>query len=492
MTDFPQIRLLHISDLHFGRNHICNPEERTFAKTGIRSLKELIREDLESPDWKKSVWAIQTKERPTPLLIAVTGDLAHTADAKEFDDANDFLRELIAKPILGSEVDLRNVFIVPGNHDVVFDKPNPEHRFAPYCQFYNKLFSKIQPGQRAYARPEEAHKLTRIHSFPDYHFLVAEINSSYYVEKETIDESRGQVDQEAIAALRRDLDACGPKADNWIKIALVHHHPILLPSFIEAGRGVDSVLNARSLLRLLRDNGFQVVFHGHKHFPQIFSYDPDSAWATAEAAAPQIVVAGGSCGSRDLPEGTQKRNTYNLVTIKWNPKALQARVQVVTRGLTRTGPDGDLDSDQWSWKTLRTFDKILSPYENLPLPITSKRIPFPVGGDTLETAREAQYQALRLNMPVVEVLPSLMPGQGSEARVWLVRHRHHKEFPIRVTWSAGRYFERKVLQATAEPDFAVSFHYWGPVLIQVELEFADGHKAQAYVYARLPDSTKRR
>lgn len=84
-------------------------------------------------------------------------------------------------------------------------------------------------------------------------------------------------------------------------------------------------------------------------------------------------------------------------------------------------------------------------------------------------------------MPVVEVLPSLMPGRGYEARAWLVPHHYHKEFPIRVTWSAGRMFYRKILGAEAAPDFTVSFHYWGLMLIQAELEFADNVKARAYV-----------
>ena len=491
MTSLLQLRLLHISDLHFGKSHICTPEDRTGGTRGIPALKELLRRDLESSDWRSSVWAIQTQD-PTPLLVAVTGDLSQTADPNEFDQAHDFLRSLAERPVLGSQIDFRHVFVVPGNHDVVFDKPNPEHRFAPYCHFYNKLFRQIQPDERPYARPDEAHELNQIHAFPESRFLVAEVNSCYYVEKETIDESRGQVDPGAIAALRRGLEAYGDESNQWIKVALVHHHPVLLPSFVEPGRGVDSVLNAKSLLRLFRDSGFQLVLHGHKHFPQVFSYDPDSAWATAEAAIPQLIVAGGSCGSRGLPEGTHKCNTYNLITVKWNPKALQARVQVVTRGLTRTGPDADLDPDQWSWKSLRTFDKILSPYENLPLPRSAERVPFPKSADPLEKAREQQYQALRFNMPVVEVLPSLMPGQGYEARAWLVAHRHRKEFPIRVVWSAGRMFDRKVLGFEGAPDFAVSFHYWGPMLIQAELEFKDGEKAQAYVYARLPDSTTRR
>ena len=489
MTSLPQLRLLHISDLHFGRNHICTPEDPSAASRGIPPLEQLLRSDLESSDWQKIDWAIQTEDvEPTPLLIAATGDLTQGADPGEFDQAHCFFRRVVAQPMLGSQIEPRHIFVVPGNHDVVFDQKNPEHRFAPYCQFYNKLFKDIQPEQRPYARPEDAHELNQIHTVPESQFLVAEINSCYYVEKETIDESRGQIDSEAIAALRRRLDGDDQYKD-WIKIALIHHHPVLLPSFVEPGRGVDSVLNAKSLLRLLRDNGFQLVLHGHKHYPQVFSYDPESAWATARTAMPQMIVSGGSCGSRALPEGTQKCNTYNLITIKWNPSALQARVQVVTRGLIRTGPDADLDPDQWSWTTLRIFNRILSPRENLPEPRSVSPVPFPEDPDPLEEARDKKYQDLRMNMPVVEVFPSLLPGQGYEARAWLVRHRYHRESPTRVTWSAGPRFKRKIIGAEAKPDFAVSFHYWGPMLIQVELEFEDGEKACGYLYARLPDST---
>ncbi len=489
MTNLPQLRLIHLSDLHFGRNHICAPEDTTGASRGIPPLKELLQRDLASPDWGSTSWAIQSPKRPpTPLLIIATGDLTQGADASEFDQVHDLLSTLVGQEQLGSKIDLRHVFVVPGNHDVVFDKDNPEHRFAPYCQFYNKLFREIQPTDRPYVRPEESHGLNRIHAFPESQFLVAEINSCYYVERETIDESRGQVDAGAIAELRSALEIYGTECDEWIKIAIIHHHPVLLPSFIEPGRGVDSVLNARSLLRLLRDNGFQLVLHGHKHYPQVFSYDPESAWATSHSAIPQLIIAGGSCGSRELPAATQQCNTYNLLTVKWNPRALQARVQIVTRGLTRTGPDADLDPDQWSWKTLRVFDKGLSLFKNFPAPKSSRRVTFPEPRDAFEDDRDNQYKKLRQNMPVVEVVPSLMPGQGYEACAWLVPHRYHKESPVRVIWSAGPLFNRKIVEADAAPDFAVTFQYYGPMLIQAVLEFANGEKALTYVYARLPDA----
>ena len=322
--------------------------------------------------------------------------------------------------------------------------------------------------------------------------LVAEINSSYYVEKETVDESRGQVDLQAISSLRRALEDTAANSKDWIKVAVVHHHPVLLPSFVEPNRDIDAILNAQSLLDLLREHGFQLILHGHKHYPQIFSYDPDPAWETAKTPIPQLIVAGGSAGSRTLPDGKERANTYNVMAIKWNPNALQARIQIVTRGLTTVGPAKKLDPDRWSWKTLRVYDRVLSPFDSLPLLSQFTRIPFPSPKDELEIARSKHYAELRLNMPVVEVLPSLIAGQGYEARVWIVPHRYQTDSPVKVVWSAGHMFERKISGPESAPDFCSSFHYWGPMLIQAELTFMDGHKGIGYVYARLPDTITRR
>lgn len=493
MKGFPQVRVIHLSDLHFGRHHICSPEDPTTTARGIAPLRELLLADLQDSSWQRHVWATKAEERdPTPLLLAATGDFAEHARADEFDEAAALLDCLMSNSLLGTQVDRSGVFIVPGNHDVVFDQKNPEHRFAPYCNFYNRVFRPVQPHDRPFVRPDETDLLDRAHALASARVLVVEINSSYYVEHDTLEQSRGHVDSAAIARLRAQLERYRADAATWIKIALVHHHPILLPSFIEPGRGVDSVHNAKSLLRLLREHGFQLILHGHKHYPQVFSYDPDSAWVDAAAAIPQLIVAAGSCGSRGLPESPSRCNTYNVITATWNPSSLHARVQVVTRGLVRTGPDGELDPDQWRWRTLRVFDRVLSPYESLPLTRPATRLPPPNKSDALEIAREKEYNDLRFNMPVVEVLPSLMAGQKYEARAWLVQHRHHQEFPVRVTWSAGPMFPQKVLDECAQPDFAASFHYWGAMLIQVRLEFADGHSAVTHLYARLPESTARR
>jgi hypothetical protein len=345
--------------------------------------------------------------------------------------------------------------------------------------------------ERNFVQPDESAGLTQIHKRPESKFLVAELNSCQYVEKDTADESRGQVDFAAISRLRGELEAVREESKEWIKVALVHHHPVLIPALVEPGRGYDSIVNAGSVLRVLRDHGFQLILHGHKHHPQVFSFDAESGWAVEQSGLPQLIVAGGSCGSSDLPVGSGQSNTYNVITVKWDPKARHARIQVITRGLHRLAIDSNLDPDQWKWRTLRVFDRMLGQHHAIPSPSPFTRLAAPKKNDSNERYRKDQYELLRYNMPVVEVIPSLMPRQGYEARVWLEKHHKDSASPVSVTWSAGTWFERKVCDSTEAPEFCVYFHYWGPTLIQAELLFEDGEKAFGYVYARFPEQKAR-
>ena len=129
-------------------------------------MRDLLLEDLRSKDWRDVEWSLPSSDLDAPLIIAVTGDLTQKADPSEFNRAADFLNELAETSILGSRVGLNSLFVVPGNHDVVFDESNPETRFTPYCNFYNKLFKTLQPNPRAFARSDEASSLSQIMRFP--------------------------------------------------------------------------------------------------------------------------------------------------------------------------------------------------------------------------------------------------------------------------------------------------------------------------------------
>jgi len=438
--ELPQIRIVHLSDIHFGSKHNCMHPDPTGSSEGIPFLEKLILEDLKDPTWAYSLWATSKQDNlATPLILSVTGDLTERAESNEFKRAHDFLSTLSTQSLIDTTISLNNLFVVPGNHDVDFKKQNAEERFQSYCTFYNKLLS----DNRKIIQPHESQSLTQVHVRPESKLVVIEINSCQYVEKETYDESRGQVDLLSIANLRKDLDRIETETMGFIKVALIHHHPILIPTLVDPNQGYDAVLNSGSLLKLLREQGVHLILHGHKHYPQVFSYDPESAWSE-KSGIPQLVIAGGSCGSTDLPYGTRCCNTYNVITVKWSPKANYARVQMITRGLKRVDEDGPLDPDQWSWSTLRIFDRTLGPFNIVPKPSFGERLPKPERSDEHEKVRSEYYNHLRFNMPVVEILPSLLPDQAYEARVWLEpfkRGQRQNEYPVKVTWSAGPWFE---------------------------------------------------
>jgi hypothetical protein len=97
---------------------------------------------------------------------------------------------------------------------------------------------------------------------------------------------------------------------------------------------------------------------------------------------------------------------------------------------------------------------------------------------------------LRGNFPVVEVRPSFRPFQKYEAVFWIVGHnRASDQIPVSVKWSAGPLFGTIRVDAKQDQRFAGSFAYFGPMLIQVTLTFADAEE-QAYVYARFPSGTE--
>src|ERR1700721_1073175 len=107
-----QLNIIHLSDLHFGSDHRFNVPPTIDGDTQTRkdypTLLDKLGEDLLEP---KDI---------SNLIICITGDFAHTADYKEFQGAEEFIRKMSDRPIHGSVRGLRSIYIVPGNHDVGF------------------------------------------------------------------------------------------------------------------------------------------------------------------------------------------------------------------------------------------------------------------------------------------------------------------------------------------------------------------------------------
>ena len=293
--------------------------------------------------------------------------------------AEEFLDQLAEASLSDGSVGKERLFVVPGNHDVVFDEENLGRRWEPYCAFFGSLFSGVRKDN--HVLPKEAGSLSRIIDLSAQGIIVAELNSCLYVRKGSDDENRGQIDFEALDNLENQLETLSAETrSRCIKIALVHHHPVLLPTLAEPGRGYDAVVNAEDLLALLRDNKFHIVVHGHKHLPQIFPYAPTSAFSDGGPLLPLLIAAGGSAGSRMLPSGQQACNTYNLISLQWYQQEGQLHAHIVTRGLvTRKGRRArPLNPARWHWGTIHESSQWLMPHNKSHTP--------PPGGSPLSQA----------------------------------------------------------------------------------------------------------
>lgn len=470
-----QLLVIHLSDVHFGPSHRFRPT-RTAAgdvpedPSHPRLLDKLV-EDLEGED------------PGCPVILCLTGDLTETGSAQEFDEAEAFIEGLAQAELLGKARGRESIFVVPGNHDVLYTEPKLGLRWQQWADFYRRAFGQERNRDDSLAFVELHDRVD------DLGALILCLNSAVYVRQGAPDEDRGRLDTAQLTKVENALDAIdADRLRSAIRIALIHHHPILIPSLAEAGRGYDAVHNSGMLLSCLRRHGFHAVLHGHKHDPHTFTEDVHSAHQTLPQQ-PLFVAAGGSVGSVELPYKPGLSNGYNRLMIKWHSAAGQSRVQATTRSLRIFNEDGtERLASLWNWTTARVEDRHF--LEGPSAPLVNEEVQavraFDAAQDAeLEAERVKIYETTRGNMAVAAVMPSLEPGQAYEVRLWIEPHKE-AEPPVSVRWSAGELFEVITVKAADDPRCCTALDYWGPMLVQAALTFADGETALSHIYARMP------
>ena len=161
------LTILHLSDIHFGLHQFdppATPTGNNASNAGYPSLLETIRASLGAK---------------MPDAAIISGDITQAARVSEFKLAAKLLKEL-AELVGGPE----RIFLVPGNHDVVFTEGDSEARWTPYCSFYNNFFQAPANAAtgRSFAAPTTPDSLSQVIDRSDtLGLVVVEINSSTFV-----------------------------------------------------------------------------------------------------------------------------------------------------------------------------------------------------------------------------------------------------------------------------------------------------------------------
>jgi 3',5'-cyclic AMP phosphodiesterase CpdA len=291
-------KILHLSDLHLGndivlralRNRRCwwkwaKPEVTAGLKRAIRTLN--------------------------PDFVIISGDIVNKAKSGTFSTAAKYLQDIFE----AAGFDIRErLLIVPGNHDVsFFPKANSDdfRRLRRYRSFLQKLFGEtdVEARRQRYIVTDESRQV-----------LFACLDSTL---KDLFPVAEGEVGKSQRAWLARKLiklkAQLGDAYKNYTKVAVVHHHCRPISGMPPSSERCMQMLDAEDAMKVLDEFHFDVVLHGHKHYPHVATHQRSDSSVL-------LLIGAGTATCPYLEEQATRGNNFNVVTI--SPEANRVSVQL--------------------------------------------------------------------------------------------------------------------------------------------------------------------
>jgi tetratricopeptide (TPR) repeat protein/predicted MPP superfamily phosphohydrolase len=271
MVERPALTWLHVSDFHF---HPSGPVDRDVV---MEALVESVRR--------------RAREEAPPDLIFLSGDVAYSGKAEEYALATEWLDKLLDAAGLGR----RELFVVPGNHDVDRepalglsrtcksigeadeylspDAEAPHHmvKFTSYIEWYNRFFDGIRTHPSSTCGPAEVIEVAgrRVGILP--------INSALFC-LDSNDYLKLWIGRLQLERAARALDELQPD----LRVALMHHP---LEWIAPAERG--------AIRRTLGDS-VDVLLRGHLH-------EADLERVFSQGVSTLTLATGAAYQTRDWP-----------------------------------------------------------------------------------------------------------------------------------------------------------------------------------------------
>ncbi len=256
-----KVRLLHISDTHFG----VHDEKKCEALLSF------------ARSWR-------------PDIIAITGDILDSPlqfpwQQSSFARARSFLDDLNNLT--------PNVHCIPGNHDFLFGR-------ILLRRFWQKISANTS--------------FVFAHQIRNYDVCLIGVDSTHLSLRSL--NNTGFFDRSRATLLDKEIDALRsrPRYDlaRAIKIILVHHHP--LPTMSADAEGMLYFKNAGVFLNFAVRHGVRLILHGHQHDPHLtvvgFGSDHDDDQIA--------ILSAGSCTKMET-EATKSTLRGHFYTVEVDP-----------------------------------------------------------------------------------------------------------------------------------------------------------------------------
>jgi len=339
------MKLLHLSDIHF-----WNKQQTPSTNLSVKNV-ELSRAAVPITTWPPDkLVKSMASSKLDPDAIVVSGDLTTRGSTVEYASVDALLRELVGWMTMIHSDEKRRVIVVPGNHDVEYEKVADESLLKKTERFRKQTYINgvVSPFSSMPFEYFEQHCVI-IYAFDSTCFcgefrqkILDEVKSDDgYVNSEEIRRlDTGYVILD-VPEIKRNLNSYRNSIedhlqrhmfDKALRIGVVHHNPF--PS-IEKDLGGDiDFVNAGDFLIGLQQLGFSMILHGHKHV-----FEATQVGKLGEANDSLIVIG---APSMSKPEG---RGGAVLIQISsdWRADA-KLSVQHIAR------------NDSGSWEEARKID----------------------------------------------------------------------------------------------------------------------------------------
>lgn len=285
------LKVLVISDLHCRHSKIEKIRDKATSEPPNTWLfSDAMRLPSKNHPVQAFLELVYTNKNLKFDLLLCPGDITDQIDPQGLITGWSLLEEI------KRAVHAENFYLTLGNHDVdlyriegpnAFDYVERLKYNFPFVD--NKFTEKYLKDNFCYIK--------------NLNYSILIFNSVYNY-KHTKDNKKIDIDSTTLEKLEKEL-----KDDsNKIKIAMLHHHPIQHRNIDYNDN--DYLNNGDAFLKILKDNNFSIVVHGHKHEPRCISYQ-------------NIPILGaGSFSSRANIQETNSLNMFHIIEFHDSDKGI--------------------------------------------------------------------------------------------------------------------------------------------------------------------------
>lgn len=294
-------RIAVISDIHIGPL----ARSRDLLPPGMSS--QTARDEDFIVQFEKFV---RSKDIVADFLV-IAGDLSCKAKPEEFEHASKVI-EAIAGILT---VSMDRVMYVPGNHDVdwtVLQLADSTAGAATRDLRWRQRYAPITETDNLFAKRTQVPFTGQLFNHPYVGYwrhgeaLFAAVNSAAH-DRPTEEVHHGFIREEAVEWLGENIPT--RENDNELRCLILHHHLSPHANLGNEARDFSTCQNADRLLAVLRQLDFDLILHGHKHYPRFQT-------ELVASDHPILVLGAGSFCASLNGYGGGVQNQFHFLTIE--------------------------------------------------------------------------------------------------------------------------------------------------------------------------------